>query len=88
VTLSSIVSVPPVFDAVTVYVFRSDTIFGRPLMMPVEVSNSSPEGSAGLKRKRGEEGKGEEGEGRVSAERSVGSTSSEGSYLDRVFHHP
>ena len=42
-----VVALPPVLVAVTVYVVEEDTAVGVPLIVPVEVSNVNPAGTAG-----------------------------------------
>ena len=48
VRLMYTVAVPPVFVAFTVNIVRASSSVAVPLMVPVEVSNASPLGRAGL----------------------------------------
>ena len=45
--VTAAVSLPPVLEAVIVYVVEEDTVVGVPEMAPVEESKASPDGSEG-----------------------------------------
>jgi hypothetical protein len=48
-SITVVCAMPPLFDATTLYITcGSDTLVGVPVILPVDLSNRNPAGSAGL----------------------------------------